>query len=91
MDLHSIITDELFKNKSIAAFIWLICQGRELEFSYNEMEAFISKDNSKSFVSLWINSDEQDFKSMEELFENATVEGQKLCNIWENVVLGYLF
>jgi len=90
-DIHEKIVNELFEKKSIAAFIWLICQGRELELSYYGTKAFVSKDSSKYFVSLWVESSKQAFSSVEELWENAVVSEYRLCDIWERVTLDTLF
>lgn len=35
MDIHDYIADELFRIKSVAACIYLLERGRELEFTYN--------------------------------------------------------
>ena len=42
MDIHDLIVNELFNKKSIAALIFLIDCGRELEFKMNGKEYFIS-------------------------------------------------
>lgn len=49
MTLHDIIVEELIVNKSLAALIYLICQGRELEFAVEGKVYFISCDKSKKF------------------------------------------
>ena len=46
MCLHDIISKELTEKKSLAALIYLICHGRELEFEGREY--FISCHKSKN-------------------------------------------
>ena len=74
MHIHDLIVNELFNQKSIAALIFLIDCGRELEFKIKGKEYFISCDNSKKYVSLWENKNEQSFDSVLELIKNATIE-----------------
>lgn len=47
MCLHDIIAEELTDKKSLAALIYLICHGRELEFEIEGKEYFISCDKSQ--------------------------------------------
>ena len=61
MNLHALIVDELFEKKSLAALIFLIDCGRELELTLNENKCFISCDGSKKYVSLYVNKNEQSF------------------------------
>ncbi len=91
MDIYSTIEKELFDNRAVAAFIWLIENGRELELSYKNVNVFISRDGSKEKVSLWINKKEQAFNSVEDLFERATIGTYKLCEVWQEVELGVLY
>ena len=42
MCLHDIIAEELTEKKSLAALIYLICHGRELEFEFEGKKYFIS-------------------------------------------------
>lgn len=91
MCLHEIIAEELIEKKSIAALIYLICHGRELEFEIEGKEYFISCDNSKKYVSLWHNQDEQSFNSVDELIENATIENSSFLSLWEKSIIQTLF
>lgn len=52
IDIHGKMQKELLENKSVAAFLFLIPQGRELELSYHGTEAFVSMSSSKAAVSL---------------------------------------
>ena len=83
MDIHDSIVNELFNKKSLAALIFLIDCGRELEFKMNGKEYFISRDSSKKYVSLWENKNEQSFESVLELIENATIENICFFAAWE--------
>lgn len=91
MDIHDLIVYELFDKKSLAALIFLIDCGRELEFKMNGKEYFISCDSSKKYVSLWENKNEQSFDSVLELIENATIENMSFFTAWEQVELEYLY
>ncbi len=89
--LHDMISDELCDKKSIAALIWLISQGRELEASYQKVTFFISSHNSTERVSIWMDKQEQAFSSMEELIESAEINGNKLIDIWNDIHIDTLF
>lgn len=91
MRLHDIIVEELIEKKSLAALIYLISCGRELEFKVEGKEYFISCDNSKKYVSLWKNKSEQSFDSLSELIENATIENHTFLSIWDQVEIRTLF
>ena len=54
MGLYEQIERELLDEKSLAALIWLIDRGRELEFSANGVACFISRSGSARYVSLWV-------------------------------------
>lgn len=84
MCLHDIVAEELTDKKSLAALIYLICHGRELEFEIEGKEYFISCDKSQKYVSLWNNQNEQSFDSVDELIENALIENRAFLSIWEN-------
>ena len=89
--IHDLIVDELFSNKSIAAFIYLINMGREIEISYNDTSAFISKDGSAKQCSVWIDENEQAFDCMEELLQSALIQNQKLVDVWKQIEIKTLF
>ena len=91
MDVHDLIVNELFENKSLAALIFLIDCGRELEFKVNGKQFFISCDSSKKYVSLWANKNEQSFDNVLELIENATIENMCFLTAWKQSELEYLF
>lgn len=91
MDVYDAIVKELFDNKSLSAFIYLIDHGRELEFTYNNKECFVSKDQTQKYVSIWIDKDEQSFESMEQLLEKACIDTFYLIVIWHQVEFGFLY
>lgn len=91
MDIHDKMVEELFKTKSLNALIYLIEHGRELEFKYNDIECFISKDHSSGFVSIWVDKKEQAFDSIEELIANAEIDNALFEDIWRDITLGVLF
>ena len=91
MDIHALIVEELFENKSLAALVFLMDHGRELEFKVNEKECFLSCDGSEKYVSLWVNNNEQSFDSVLELIENAAIENVCFVTAWQQAKLKYLF
>ena len=91
MDIHDVIVNEWFEKKSLAALVFLIDCGRELEFMVNGKEYFISCDSSKKYVSLWEDKNEQSFDSVLELVKNAKVENVCFLSAWEQAELVYLY
>ena len=91
MEMHDMICDELFEKKSVAAFMWLISQGRELEAAYDGQLFFITFDKSKEKVSLWINKEEKSFETIEDLVQFGEIKGKKIIDIWNEIDLETLF
>ena len=91
MTVYSLIVDELFKTKSLAALVYLINNGRELEFLFDGKECFISKSGSKKYVSLWVEGVEQSFNSVEQLIANAVIDEKSFLFIWDEIEIQYLF
>lgn len=91
MCLHDIIAEELTEKKSLAALIYLICNGRELEFEFEGKKYFISCHKSKKYVSIWNELNEQSFNSIDELIENATIKNSPFLSIWEKSIIHTLF
>ena len=92
MDLHGIIEKEFFGTKSLAALIWLIDMGRELEFEFNGTIYFISRyADAKKYVSLWQDKSEQSFDSVSELIVNATIENHPFLFVWNEAKIQTLF
>ena len=89
--MHDLIVDELYDKKSIAAFIWLISHGRELEMSYEGQSFFITSDGSKDNVSMWIDKKEYSFTSVEDMLQLGEIMEHKLIDIWNDIKLGTLF
>lgn len=88
---YDLITDELFDKKSLAALVYLIECGRELEFKYNGKEYFISKSKAKEHVSLWGEGKEQSFSHTDELIANAVIDEKSFHSVWNDLTLTYLF
>lgn len=89
--LHDLIVDEFERTKSLAALIYLINAGRELEFLAHGKEYFISRDKSQKYVSLWENQNEQSFDSVEELIENAVVADSVLLSVLPEIQIQTIF
>ena len=90
MDIYDRIVDELFKKKSLAALMFLIDGGRELELVFDGREYFISQSDSAKYVSLWQGKEEQSFESTYELLCNAVINGKALAEVWDEVELKFL-
>ena len=91
MDVHERIVKELFETKSLAALLFLVEQGRELEFKVNGKECLISQHGSKQYVSLWLDQGEQSFDSVLDLIEQASIGDMDFLTVWEQAELAYLF
>ena len=91
MDLHDRIARELLECKSLAALIWLIERGRELEFSADGVPCFISRSGSDQHVSLWVDGNQQAFDSMELLTQKAVIGQNRLADSWDSVQIDTLF
>ena len=89
--LYQCIEKELLEQKSLAALIYLLDNGRELECELNGEIYFITKSNSPKYVSLWHNNTEQSFKSIEELLKKAVLGEEKFLSLWEKMHIVTLF
>lgn len=72
MYLHDLIIADFERTKSFSELIYLLGNGRELEFSLYGKKYFISCDKSSKYVSIWDNHNEQSFDSIEEKFKRFT-------------------
>lgn len=88
---YDAIEDELLRGKSLAALLYLINGGRELEFTVDGRGYFISRSGSEKTVSLWQGTAEQSFDSMEELLDNALIDGEAFLGAWPRAELETLF
>lgn len=91
LDVYEHITEELCEKKSLAALVYLINGGRELEFKYNGNSYFMSRSKAQKYVSLWGEGKEQSFDRVEELVENAIVDGKTLYSVWNDIIIDTLF
>lgn len=89
--LHDLIVTELLEQKSLAALIYLINSGRELEFNVNDKQYFISRDKAEKYVSIWDKINEQSFDSVAELIENAIIGDKPFLSVWKDVEIETLF
>ena len=89
--LYERIENELLKQKSLAALIYLLESGRELECELGGEIYFITKSNSPKYVSLWHNNTEQSFESIEELLTKAVLGEEKFLSLWEKMHIVTLF
>lgn len=91
MELHDRIVEELDRTKSLAALIWLVDRGREVEFSAEGKGYFLSRSKAEKYVSLWDSKTEQSFDSVEELLEKALVSGLPFLTAWETARIETIF
>ena len=91
MELHDRIAEELDRTKSLAALIWLVQRGREVEFTVEGRGWFISRSRAERFVSLWDSQTEQSFDNVEELLENAAISGTPLLTAWKDARIETIF
>ncbi|MGE7674627.1 hypothetical protein ACQKMV_13755 [Lysinibacillus sp. NPDC094403] len=73
--------------KEYLEFQKLISMGEELNFYYKNDEYWISHNPGRSFLSRTKNSYTQEFSGYKELFENATIEGTKISEIYPELRL----
>ena len=90
-NIHDHIQQEFLDSKSVAALVWLIERGRELEFTYQDETYFISCDKSACYVSLWCGKDEQSFDTTEQLVEESTLNGKQFLDAWVDSEISTLF
>lgn len=91
MDLHDQIAEELLEKKSLAALIFLVEQGRELEFTFHGKPYFITPHNQKEGVSLFCGKAEEEYPTVPLLLESAKLDGVPFLEAWPEVILGILF
>ena len=91
MELHDRIAAELADNKALAALVWLVQRGREVEFTAGGREWFLSRSGAERYVSLWEGGVQQSFDTVEELVENAVVAGQPFLSAWADARIETIF
>ena len=90
-NIHDHIQQEFLDSKSVAALVWLIERGRELEFTYQDETYFISCDKSARYVSLWCGENEQSFDTTEQLVEESILKGKQFLDAWVDSEIITLF
>lgn len=91
LGLHDRIAEELDQTKSLAALIWLVDRGRELEFSVEGKGYFLSRSKAEQYVSLWDSKTEQSFDTVEQLLENAAIGGRPFLDAWKDAKIETIF
>lgn len=71
--------------KEYLEFKNLISMGEELNFYHQNDEYWISHNPNKSYLSRTKDSYSQEFNNYEELFENATINGKKISEIYSEL------
>ena len=89
--LHDKIVEELFQKKSLAALIWLVQNGRELEFCYKKEVYFLLRYETQAAVSIWHGKEEQAFENIETLLEQGLIAGKRFIDIWNEIECKILF
>lgn len=88
---HDLAVRDLRVHNSLDALAFLLEQGRELEFTFQEKSYFLSLFHSQKHVSLWCCGTEQPFENFKDLTVQATLDGIPFLTAWEQVHLDYLF
>jgi len=88
---HDEMAAALLEEKSLAALVYLIDHGRELEFMSGEHTYFVSRDKAAKYVSIWQGEQEQSFDHVYDLIEHAEVEGQPFFKMWKDCEISTLF
>ena len=88
---HDEMVTALLEEKSLKALVYLIDNGRELEFMSGEHTYFISRDKAAKYVSLWKKDHEQSFDHMYDLIEHGEVEGKPFFKVFKESEICTLF
>lgn len=88
---HDEMVTALLEEKSLKALVYLIDNGRELEFISGEHTYFISRDKAAKYVSLWKEKTEQSFDHMYDLIEHGKVEGKPFFKVFKESKISTLF
>ena len=88
---HDLMQNALFETKSLEALAFLINAGRELDFSYQGMNGFVSCSGSKKAVSVWTEGTEQSFAGLAELINKAIIAGKTFRSVWNEIEIKTLF
>jgi len=88
--LHDLIVAELINKRSIAALVFLIDAGRELEFSFGGTDFFISKDTKGHGIELAQGNHAEHFEDMHKLICCSTLVSVPFIDAWPNVSLNCL-
>jgi len=91
MNVHDMIICELEQTKSLAALVYAVERGREVEFTANGTGYFLSRHKSQKAFSLWDSRSEQSFDSMEELIGNAEISGRPFLTAWKDAEITTIF
>lgn len=91
MCVHDLIITELEQTKSLAALVYAVEWGREVEFTADGTGYFLSRHKSQKAFSLWDDRTEQSFDSMEELIENAKISGRPFLTAWKDANITTIF
>lgn len=87
---HSRAAEALFHHHALDALCYLIEQGRELEFTYQDQAYFLSTSQSTGYVSLWQGKKEDAYSSMDCFLQTALLQDTPFLVAWADVELQYL-
>ena len=88
---HEDMVKALLDENSLAALIYLLDAGRELEFKVRDTVYFVSKDKAQKYVSIWKGQEEQSFDHAYDLIEYSLVEGIPFYSAWKDAEIMTLF
>jgi len=90
-ELYEIIVNELYNSKTISALLFLIDNGRELSFLYNDIEYSITWKDKLLYLDNEKHDNLQMFDNAWELIENSKIEKYKFLEVWNDIKLLTLF
>ncbi len=97
LDYYEIIEKELLEQHSLAAFIFFISRGHELNFNYNNISYSLTWTNnpSEQKSKILLSSSKQDetkkFNNIFDFIENGIIDGTPFLESWKDWILEYLF
>ena len=89
-NLYELLLKEFWEKHSLAALLYLLDGGREINFTYKGYECGIFRDYGKIYFD-GKQIEEQTFSTAFDVLANAKIEGKLFCDIWEDIEIDALF
>lgn len=65
--------------------------GHELDFFYEGQKYSISANESGWFLTRYNDQTDQSFETYDDLLQNATIDSKHLKEIWDQIVIDYIY